>query len=319
MAGPPHGAWLAGRLSARVTPGWRTRFAPAPTGALHIGHVVNAVMVWGLARALGGVVVLRVEDHDRGRSRPEYERGILDDLDWLGLRPDVGQTGEFRRGRSDLRQSDNDARYERALSHLAAEGVTYGCSCSRADIASVTGELAGAETRYPGTCRDRRVDQALARAVRVRLSDDVEQFDDIACGDQEQAPARQCGDVLVRDRAGNWTYQFAVIVDDAGQRIDVVIRGEDLLQSTGRQIALARMLGRSHPPVMLHHALVRHPDGSKLSKSRGDTGIAELRANGLRPEEVLGEAARLCGLQRDAKPIASEDLASLFRQGARSE
>ncbi|HKS07334.1 MAG TPA: glutamate--tRNA ligase family protein [Gemmatimonadaceae bacterium] len=312
MTAPGSQRSLAERLSLRVTPGWRTRFAPAPTGALHLGHAVNAVMVWGLARALDGAVVLRVEDHDRGRSRASHETGILDDLDWLGLVPDVGATTEFRAGAHALRQSDNDDRYAGALAQLASQGLTYACACSRADIAGVAGDVFGAESPYPGTCRARALDPATTHATRVRLPDTVERFDDVALGAQQQVPATQCGDPLLRDRAGNWTYQFAVVVDDAEQGIDVVIRGEDLLQSTGRQIAIARMLGRVGPPVFLHHALVRHDDGSKLSKSRGDASIAELRAAGRRPEQVFGEAARLAGLQRDAASITASDLAGLF-------
>ena len=117
-----------------------------------------------------------------------------------------------------------------------------------------------------------------------------------ARGTVTQVPAEQCGDLLLRDRNGNWTYQFAVVVDDMRHGVDLVIRGEDLLSSTGRQIRLARMLGRERPPVFLHHPLIRKPDGAKLSKSSGDTGIAELREAGVRPEAVLGEAAWLTGL-----------------------
>lgn len=305
---------LVERLSRRVTGGWRTRFAPAPTGALHLGHAVNAVYVWGLARALDGRVVLRIEDHDRGRARTEYERGILDDLDWLGLRPDVGATAEFRRGAHDLRQSDNDARYAAALVNLESQDSTqvYRCACSRSDIARVTGDTFGAEFPYPGTCRTRSVLPAATRATRVVMQPGVEAVDDVLRGVLAQEPARQCGDVLVRDRAGNWTYQFAVVVDDAAQQIDVVIRGADLLDSTGRQIALARLLGRETPPVFLHHSLVLHPDGSKLSKSRGDSGIAELRAAGWTPERVLGEAAVRAGLLGDARSIHASELAELF-------
>jgi glutamyl/glutaminyl-tRNA synthetase len=108
---PRSGAAIAAELARRAAPGWRTRFAPAPTGALHLGHAVNALFVWGLARACDGTVVLRMEDHDRGRSRPEFERGILDDLDWLGFVPDEASTSALRAGRHANRQSDNAARY----------------------------------------------------------------------------------------------------------------------------------------------------------------------------------------------------------------
>lgn len=130
-----------------------------------------------------------------------------------------------------------------------------------------------------------------------------------------QAPARQCGDLLLRDRAGNWTYQLAVVVDDLRHEVDLVIRGEDLLPSTGRQILLGRMLGRERPPMFLHHPLIRKENGAKLSKSSGDTGVRELRATGATPEAVLGLAAWSTGLLARAKPISAGELASLFTRG----
>jgi glutamyl-Q tRNA(Asp) synthetase len=202
-----------------------TRFAPAPTGWLHFGHVVNALYVWNTARALGCRVMLRIEDHDRERCRPEYERGILDDLDWLGFVPDVHPTATFRSGRSDGRQSDRDAVYREAVAQLRAQQLLYACDCSRrALVAAPAGEL-----RYPGTCRERGLPLTDGLGWRVRLPDTVETFDDALLGTQVQTPAGQCGDLLIRDRRGNWTYQFAVTVDDWRQDVDLVIRGVDLL------------------------------------------------------------------------------------------
>jgi glutamyl-tRNA synthetase/glutamyl-Q tRNA(Asp) synthetase len=146
----------------------------------------------------------------------------------------------------------------------------------------------------------------------VVLPEDTERFTDARLGEVCQTPAAQCGDLLLRDRTGNWTYQFAVVVDDGRQGVDLVIRGEDLLQSTGRQIGLARMLGRERPPVFLHHPLIRKEDGAKLSKSSGDSGVRELRAAGAGPAMVLGEAAWRTGLLAQAEPLAPGDLASLF-------
>ena len=134
---------------ATLPPGWRTRFAPAPTGFLHLGHVVNAIHVWGFARAFDGKVLLRIEDHDRTRSRPEYERAILDDLDWLGFTPDIGDTGAFRAGAFPQRQSDNTPRYEAALERLDQAGLAYACDCSRRDIAQEVPDVFGEEMRYP--------------------------------------------------------------------------------------------------------------------------------------------------------------------------
>ncbi len=318
---------------APVPRGFTTRFAPAPTGHLHLGHVVSAIWVWGLARAQGGRVVLRLEDHDRGRCRPEYERGILDDLDWLGFAPDNGGTATFRAGRTPFRQRDNLARYEERLAALERDGVAYPCDCSRSGIARAlafpdhaTGgatrtagiarramEKAGVEPRYPGTCRSRALDPTRTPQRRARIATGhPERFTDLRLGAQSQDPDLQCGDVLLRDRNGNFTYQFCAVVDDLDQGVDFVIRGEDILASTGRQIRLARLLGRATPPLFLHHPLVRTRDGRKLSKSAGDTGVREARAAGRTRESVLGEAARLAGLHDAGTPLSPHELAGLF-------
>jgi glutamyl-tRNA synthetase/glutamyl-Q tRNA(Asp) synthetase len=297
---------------AGLPAGWRTRFAPAPTGHLHLGHAINAIHVWGLARAFGGKVLLRIEDHDRTRARTAYEQSILDDLDWLGLVPDEGSTAGFRAGTHAQRQSDNGARYDGALSRLDAAGLVYACDCSRRAIAQEVPDVFGTEMRYPGRCRSRAVDPEANPARRVRLADGIERFTDLRLGTQEQAPALQCGDLLVRDRLGQWTYQFAVVVDDMEQGVDVVIRGEDLLASTGRQLRLGRMLGRASAPQFFHHALLRRPDGSKLSKSAGDTGLRELRAAGMSAARVLGEAAFLGGLLPDRRALPVDELGDVL-------
>jgi glutamyl-Q tRNA(Asp) synthetase len=251
-----------------------TRFAPAPTGHLHIGHVVNALHVWGIVREHGGRVLLRIEDHDGQRSRREYEDSILEDLEWLGFTPDEPL----------VRQSDRGAIYERALDRLREQGLTYACECSRKDISGLF---------YPGTCANKRLAETPGRGLRVRLPRSEEHFDDLRLGPQTQVPSEQCGDLLVRDRNGFWTYQFAATVDDMEQGLTVVIRGMDLLQSTGRQIQLARMLGRKTPPQFLHHALVMKSPDQKLSKSDRDTGIREMRAAGMTRDNVLAVARRL--------------------------
>lgn len=263
-----------------------TRFAPAPTGWLHLGHVLNAEYVWGVAAALGGRVLLRIEDHDRTRSRREYEAGILDDLDWLGYRPDLFPTDAFRAGPCESRQSDREAVYRTALQMLVAKGLVYGCDCSRAEIIAASDGDTRGELRYSGRCRERGLPLSAGVGWRVRIDPGVETFDDGRLGPQAQDPSQQCGDVLVRDRHGNWTYQFAVSVDDWQQQIDLVVRGEDLLASTGRQIRLARLLGRERPPVFLHHPLIMKSATQKLSKSDGDTGIRTLREAGLSPAAV---------------------------------
>jgi len=294
-----------------------TRFAPAPTGALHLGHAVNALWVWGLAQRFGGRVLLRIEDHDRGRCRPEFEQGILDDLDWLGLVPNGLTTADFRAGPVPQRQSDNTARYAARLAELDARGLIYPCACSRADIARATRDTSDSpddlELVYPGTCHLTPPTGSLPLSRRVRMSGDTpEHFDDLRLGPQTQDPKTQCGDLLARDRLGQWTYQFAVTVDDWEQGTNLVIRGEDLLRSTGRQLRLARLLGRPTPPAFLHHPLLRHPDGRKLSKSARDTGLAELRAAGWTAERVLGLAAQRSGLQPEPTARPAATLADLF-------
>ena len=272
---------LPQRLPAR---GWRTRFAPAPTGYLHLGHLVNALHVWGIARAFGGTVVLRIEDHDRTRCRPEYERALLDDLEWLGFAPDVYDVPSFRADAEahPARQSNQESRYRAALDHLSARGLVYPCRCTRRDIAQVVPHRPGEEPRYPGTCRQAGVPPQDTFARRLWLDDTTWAFDDLRLGPLSQIPQQQCGDVLVRDRHAQWTYQFAVVVDDMAHDIDVVIRGEDLLASTGRQLQVASLLGRTCDIRFLHHTLLVHPDGSKLSKATHDTSLQEMRAGGVR-------------------------------------
>jgi len=273
-----------------------TRFAPSPTGYLHLGHVVNAIYVWGVARAAGGRVVLRIEDHDRLRCRRMYEDALLEDLDWLGFVPDEGRTPPAR-------QSDHTAGFESALATLDQHARVYACDCSRRRIG------AGA---YDGRCRDRALPRGPGRGLRVRLDDGLVHTDDLMVGAIDEHPATECGDLLVRDRDGHWTYQFAVTVDDARQGITLVVRGADLVTSTGRQVALARLLGRTVPPAFLHHPLIRSPDGRKLSKSAADTGIRELRAGGTPPEQVIGKAAAAVGLIEAPRPLAACDVPALF-------
>jgi len=240
-----------------------TRFAPAPTGYLHLGHVANAVWVWGLAGREAGRVLLRIEDHDRTRCRPEYEAAILDDLDWLGFPADLGPA----------RQSDSDAPYLVALEQLRADGRVYGCACTRATFRTwAEGHgRAWSGPGCPGGCRERGAPDT---TIRVLLGG---------------------GDPIVRDRDGGWSYGFSVVVDDLRQGVDLVIRGRDLLDATPDQIRLGRLLGREAPPTFAHHALILRPDGSKLSKADGATGIRELRAAGRTAADLIAEASVATG------------------------
>ena len=287
-----------------------SRFAPAPTGLLHLGHVVNAIYVWGITKALGGRVLLRIEDHDRQRSRPEFERAILDDLDWLGFVPDDYPTDAFRAGACLGRQSDRSRIYEDALQALRSRGLVYACECSRSDIVSAS--ASHDELRYPGTCAAKGLAERRGRGLRIRLARSTERFVDLRHGALAQCPSEQCGDLLARDRDGNWTYQFAVTVDDFEQGVTHVIRGDDLRSSTGRQIQLARLLGRDSPPQFLHHPLVMKTATQKLSKADNDTSVRELRAGGLSPQEVIGRAAAVAGLGGALHALAANDVPTLF-------
>ena len=251
-----------------------TRYAPSPTGHLHLGHVANAIYVWGLARKAGGQVLLRIENHDRIRCRPEYEGSILADLAWLGFEPDEGLHPL-------LRQSERDDVYRDTLERLRRTYHVYACDCSRRRI----GE------HYDGFCRARGLVEGPGRGVRVQMDEG--------------------GDLLIRDRDGNWTYHFTVTVDDVDQGITHIIRGEDLASSTEPQLRLRRMLGAHDSPVYVHHPLILKPNGQKLSKSAGDTGVRELRAAGLTAADVIGRAAAAVGLIEAVRPIAARDVAQL--------
>jgi glutamyl-Q tRNA(Asp) synthetase len=241
--------------------------------------------VWGAGRLAGAAVLLRIEDHDRQRSRPAFDAALLEDLAWLGFVADDGP----------VRQTDGDAleAYAAALDRLAAADLVYRCGCTRATFAAWAREH-GREwsgVGCPGACRTRALPGDAATSLRVALGDGTESFDDLLVGPQTAEPAAT-GDLVVRDRTGNWTYGFAVVVDDLRQGIDLVVRGEDLLAETARQIRLGRLLGRTESPRFLHHPLIRKASGAKLSKSDGDTGVRELRAAGWTPERVRAEAAR---------------------------
>lgn len=308
-----NGPALAAALRRRV-PLPVTRFAPAPTGFLHLGHIVNAIYVWGLARALGGRVILRIEDHDRQRSSRKHERALIEDLEWLGFEPDVYPLSDYRASRCHGRQSERGEMYRAALDPPIRAGVVYGCRCSRADVERVSPtSVTGGERPYPGTCREQGIPLADDVGWRLRLEPGVETFDDAMEGVQAQDPAAQCGDLLLRDRHGNWTYQCVAAIDDFIQGMSVVIRGLDLLPSTGRQIRLARLAGRPTPATFAHHGLVMKSATQKLSKSDGDSGVRDLRAAGWSAAQVIGHAAALAGLQPNPEPLEAVDVEKLFR------
>ncbi len=295
-----------------------TRFAPAPTGRLHLGHLANAVYVWGLARRHGARVVLRIEDHDRQRCRPEYETALLDDLDRLGIAPDEPSTDDLRGNRpSRFRQSDRSPTYAAALATLHDAGLAYACDCTRSTFAAWR-EQHGEPwvgPGCPGQCRGRVLTPGPGIGIRASLGDGAEAWDDLLLG-SSRAPVAPSGDLLVRDRNGNWTYALCVVVDDISHGIDLVVRGRDLVDATASQIRLGQALGRPSPPAFAHHPLVLRPDGSKLSKADGDTAIGDLLDAGARREHLFGEAAFRVGLVPAARPLAFEEALGLVASTA---
>ena len=289
----------------------RTRYAPSPTGYLHLGHVAHMLYVWGAARAFGAEVILRMEDHDRGRSRREFEAAIREDLDWLGFVP-----ANVLEAESQYRQSDCSDRYEAALERLKRHAHVYCCGCTRKQIAARVSPAADGELPYDGRCRELGLTKG---GVRVELEGGAESFVDGLLGEQSQDPSVQCGDVLLRDAAQQWTYQFAVTVDDWIHEVDLVVRGEDLLPSTGRQIRLGTLLGREKAALFLHHPLIRDDAGAKLSKKEAAAPIREMRRRGVGPQEILGTAAQRVGLTAGDAPQEREALLELTAKRLRED
>lgn len=288
-----------------------SRFAPSVTGYLHMGHLVNAVYVWGITRALGGKIILRLEDHDRTRFRPEFEAALLKDLKLLGLKWDIPAPDAFS-SPTPFRQSDQPDRYAALLAHLRTQAHVYACTCSRKSLEARTGPTPeDHEQRYDGHCRF--LNQTFQDAIwRVVLPDREVSFLDHRMGWQTQHPQQQCGDLALTDRHGQYTYQFCVVADDWAQGVNLVIRGEDILASTGRQIMMHHLLGHRDRMHYLHHGLLVGPDGRKLSKKDFSEPIHLQLQLGVPPQVLLGKAAYLAGLTKEDRPIDAGDLEKLF-------
>lgn len=264
------------------------RYAPSPTGDLHLGNLRTALLAWRQIRELGGIFILRIEDIDRPRTVPGSEKRMLDDLSWLGIDwdegPDVGgPAGPYR-------QSERDAIYEAALERLAAAGRTYLCTCSRRDLREASAPHGPEGPVYPGTCRDRDPDSQLRHplgaATRFRLLDgETICFEDRRLGPQRARLETESGDFIIRRRDGLWAYQLACAVDDALMGVTHVLRGEDLLTSTPRQIAILNALGLPAPQYE-HVALVADEQGRRMCKRDGSCSLRSLRESGLTPEEA---------------------------------
>jgi glutamyl-tRNA synthetase/glutamyl-Q tRNA(Asp) synthetase len=291
-----------------------TRFAPSPTGFLHLGHVASAIFVWGIGRLLDAKIIVRIEDHDRQRCRKEYDCAILQDLDKLGFAPEnfsAKERSEKNNGVS--RQSDHPERYVESLKKLAESTPIYACSCTRPEVFAAMASQDRSELQYNGKCRSFNHPLLPHYGWRMEIDAGIEEFEDVWLGPQRQIPADQCGDLLLKDKNGNWTYQYSVVVDDVSEGVNLVIRGQDLIDSTGRQQILHRYLGSTQMPFFLHHPLILETGGvAKLSKRLASTSVRGRMLNGQSVESILGEAAWSVGLQAENRPLAQCDLVHLF-------
>ena len=294
------------------------RFAPSPSGRMHLGNVFSCLCAWLSARSQGGRIVLRIEDMDDRCKRPELAAQLIDDLAWLGLEWDEGPY--YQHDRLDL--------YETALHQLQDAGLTYPCFCTRAELHAASAPHASDGTPiYRGACRGLSAEEISRRsalrapATRLRvptvddLADDVVEFVDRTYGAQCEALATECGDFLVRRSDGVFAYQLAVVVDDAAMGVTEVVRGCDLLGSTPRQIYLQHLLGLPTPRYA-HIPLLMAPDGRRLSKRDRDLDLGELRARFGTPEALLGWLAGQTGIAPDTTPRSAEQLIEHFSWGA---
>ena len=299
----------------------RGRFAPSPTGLTHLGTASTALLAWLSVRARRGVYIMRVEDLDRPRVVAGSADGILSDLRWLGLDwdegPDVGGP------HAPYAQSERGPRYAAAFESLRTAGLVYPCFCSRKDIRSAASapQAPGDEAHYPGTCRDlspsevaRRFALGTAPAWRFRVHPgSIVPFTDRVRGRYEAEP-ESIGDFVVLRADGVPAYQLAVVVDDIAMRISEVVRGEDLLASTVRQLLLYQELG-AVPPEFAHVPLLLGDDGARLSKRHHGVTLSELRDAGESAEAIVGRLAHRHGLRPTASPISARDLVHGFDWG----
>ena len=280
------------------------RFAPSPSGRMHLGNVFSALLAWLSVRSAGGKMILRIEDLDPDRCRPEYAAQLRRDLEWLGLDWDEEQTP----------QSQRTEAYAEAFARLD----TYPCYCSRNELHTASAPHASdGAVIYAGTCRDLTAAERAAKtrrpAWRVRVPDEEVSFVDGLQGEVRENLARECGDFILRRSDGVYAYQLAVVCDDALGGITQVVRGCDLLPSTPRQIWLGRELGFVQP-AYYHVPLLVAPDGRRLSKRERDLDMEHLRRR-YTPEQLTGRLAFLAGLRPEASAVAPKELAHGFTWG----
>ncbi len=290
------------------------RFAPSPSGRMHLGNVFTALVSWLSVRKSGGKWVLRIEDLDPQRSKYEYARLIEDDLHWLGLDwdegglDDLGSDGPYR-------QSKRGDIYLQYFEKIVAAGLTYPCHCRRADImATQAPHESDGRIVYAGTCRPAAMPPFPPSnepgAIRLYVPDSFIDFDDMVFGHQSVNLTRHCGDFVLRRADNVWAYQLAVVVDDALMGISEVVRGCDLLLSTAQQLYLYQLLGFA-PPRFAHLPLVSNQAGQRLSKRDSSMSMEELRRHHT-PAEIIGMAAWLAGLCETPSPVTAAELADSF-------
>ncbi len=267
---------------------WVERFAPSPTGPLHLGHAFSALTAWRAAQTAGGSFLLRIEDNDHTRVRPAYEQGIYDDLHWLGLAWPLPV----------LRQSDNLPAYQTALHKLAALGLTYACTCTRRDIKQAqSAPIYGPDGLvYAGNCRHKNLSYTADTAIRLDMAKAVARLggvETLSFTDKGKvhhlsadALINTCGDVVLSRRNIGLSYHLAVVVDDAAQGITHVTRGMDLFEATQIHRVLQALLGLP-TPAYHHHRLILDGNGKRLAKRDDAKAIAKFRAEGASPADIL--------------------------------
>ncbi len=295
----------------------RGRFAPSPSGRMHLGNIITALLAWLDVRSVGGVMVLRMEDLDPERCREEYAAQLARDLEWLGLDWDEGYGAGGSHG--PYRQSQRDEIYRQHLELLEKKALVYPCWCTRAQRLAVSAPHPG-EDRGDGSCPCRhlstqqREEMSLSTgrtpALRAAVPNKTIGFTDGHLGYYEENLVEQCGDFIVCRSDGVSAYQLAVSVDDALMGITRVVRGRDLLPSTPRQIWLHRQLG-FEPPKYYHTPLLLAEDGRRLSKRERDLDMGALRER-YSPRELTGYLAFLAGLQENPEPISPQSLTAQF-------
>ncbi len=278
----------------------RGRFAPSPTGELHLGHARTALLAWLQVRESGGQFILRLEDLDSGRVRSGSSDGILRDLAWLGLNWDEGW--DIGGPHGPYRQSERQDLYEAAASKLE----TYPCTCSRLEVLQAVSAPHGVEVRYPGTCRSGVTHAHRKAALRWRVPDLEVHVMDGFNGEVKENVARVVGDITVRRNDGAWAYQLACVVDDADMGITDVVRGADLLSSTARQALLFDALGANRPRFW-HAPLLTDANGARLAKRSGALSLRQMREGGADPKALLRDVALGLSWQINA-PCQPQDL-----------